>query len=198
MARNKEERKDSASEIVDRRLAKALAHPMRVQILAVLSRRSISPVEFSRESGESLSDVSYHFRRLEELECAEVIRTVPVRGSTQHFYRGTKRPLLSEGDWKQLPLAIRGGVTGAVLQTFVDRASEAIAAGTYDARDDSHLSWTPMVVDEEGWTELAEILKSALEAAGEIEVKAAQRLAQGDSPGINATFALASFESPKG
>jgi DNA-binding transcriptional ArsR family regulator len=193
----RKEKKAGATEIVDRRLAKALAHPMRVQILAVLSYRSISPVEFSRESGESLSDVSYHFRKLEELECAEVVRTVPVRGSTQHFYRGTKRPLLGEGDWKQLPPAIRGGVTGAVLQSFVDRASEAIAAGTYDARDDSHLSWTPVMVDEEGWVELAEILATALDRATEVEVKSAQRLAKSGEEGFNATFALASFESPK-
>jgi DNA-binding transcriptional ArsR family regulator len=188
--------KKGSAEIVDRRLAKALAHPMRVQILAVLSHRSISPVEFSRETGESLSDASYHFRKLEELECAEIVRTVPVRGSTQHFYRGTKRPLLVEGDWKRLPPAIRGGVTGAVLQTFVDRASEAITSGTFDSRDDSHFSWTPATLDEEGWSELAKLMESTLEAATEIEVRAAQRLAEGGTEPVNVTFALASFESP--
>ncbi|MEX2106606.1 MAG: winged helix-turn-helix domain-containing protein [Solirubrobacterales bacterium] len=176
---------------------KALAHPLRVQILAVLSRRSISPAEFSRESGEPLSDVSYHFRKLEDLECAEVVKTIPVRGSTQHFYRATKRPLLTEGDWKKLPLAIRGGITATILQTFVEHAAEAIVAGTYDARDDSHLSWTPMVVDEEGWRELAELLKTSLESAAEIEVRAARRMAKSESKGFSATFALASFESPK-
>jgi hypothetical protein len=188
--------KKGSAEIVDQRLAKALAHPMRVEILAMLSHRSISPVEFSRETGESLSDASYHFRKLEELECAEIVRTVPVRGSTQHFYRGTKRPLLVEGDWKQLPPAIRGGVTGTVLQTFVDRASEAITTGTFDSRDDSHLSWTPVALDEEGWSELAQLLESTLASATEVEVKAAQRLAKGGGEPINATFALASFESP--
>jgi DNA-binding transcriptional ArsR family regulator len=190
------DRKNSSVEIVDRRLAKALAHPMRIQILAILSHRSISPVEFSRETGESLSDASYHFRKLEELECAEIVRTVPVRGSTQHFYRGTKRPLLVEGDWKQLPPAIRGGVTGTVLRTFVDRASHAIEAGTFDARDDSHFSWTPVTLDEEGWLELGELLEATLEKATEVEVRAAQRLAKDGAEPINATFALASFESP--
>lgn len=188
--------KKGSAEIVDQRLAKALAHPMRVEILAMLSHRSISPVEFSRETGESLSDASYHFRKLEELECAEIVRTVPVRGSTQHFYRGTKRPLLVEGDWKQLPPAIRSGVTGTVLQTFVDRAAEAITTGTFDSRDDSHLSWTPVALDEEGWSELAQLLESTLASATEVEVKAAQRLAKGGGEPINATFALASFESP--
>lgn len=185
-----------APEIVDQRLAKALAHPLRVRILAALSQRRLSPVEFSRETGESLGTVSYHFRKLEKLGCAEVVATAPRRGSTEHYYRGTKRALFAEGDWKQLPKSIQGGVSAAVLQTFVERARAAIEAGTFDSRDDSHFSWVPLHLDEEGWKSLASILERTLAEVMELEAEARERLGSSGEAGVTATFALAAFESP--
>lgn len=192
-----EEKGVAAPEIVDPRIAKALAHPLRVRILATLSHRSISPVEFSREAGVPLSDAAYHFRKLEEFECAEVTREVPVRGSTQHFYRGTTRPLLGDDAWKYLPVSIRGGISGMIWQTLLERAAEAMEAGTFDIRDDRHFTWTPFTVDEEGWSELTALQAETLEKATEIGVRSAERMAASDDEGVNTTFALACFESPK-
>lgn len=185
-----------AAHLMDPRIGLALAHPIRVQILATLSHRSISPVEFSRESGHSLSDVAYHFRKLEKLECAEVVRTSPVRGSTQHFYRGTTRPLLGDEAARQLPESIRAGMSGMVFQTLFERFSEAVQAATFDSRPDRHFTWTPTILDEQGWTELTELLMSTLEAGNEIGERAAQRIAEDGEPGFNATFSLTCFESP--
>jgi len=184
------------SQLMDPRIGLALAHPIRVQILAALSHRSISPVEFSRESGHSLSDVAYHFRKLEKLECAEVVKTSPVRGSTQHFYRGTTRPLLGDEAARQLPESVRAGMSGMVFQTLFERFSEAVEAATFDSRADRHFTWTPTVLDEQGWTELTELLMATLEAGGEIGARAAQRLAEDEEGGFNVTFSLTCFESP--
>jgi DNA-binding transcriptional ArsR family regulator len=186
-----------ASEIVDPRIVKALSHPLRVQILATLSHRTISPAEYSREYGKPLSDVAYHFRALEKLECAEVVRTAPVRGSTQHFYRGTRRPVLNDRAWQELPQAIQAGISGAALQDLIGRVAEAVRSGTFDSRPDRHLSWTPLTVDEQGWDELMEILEAALAQATEAEIAAAKRIAKSGEEGINATFALVGFESPR-
>ncbi|HZO04934.1 MAG TPA: winged helix-turn-helix domain-containing protein [Solirubrobacterales bacterium] len=192
----KKKRDAGASSIIDPRIVKALSHPTRVQILATLSHRSISPAEFSREYGQPLSDVAYHFRKLEKLECAEVVRTVPVRGSTQHFYAGTRRPLLDDRAWKQLPKSIQPGISSAAIQDLFGRFAEAVRTGTFDARDDRHLSWTPLCVDEEGWEEMVALLWSTLEEGNEIGVRAAQRMAQNGNKGFNITFSLAGFESP--
>jgi len=186
-----------SSKLVDPRIAKALAHPLRVRILATLSHRSISPVEFSRETRVPLSDVAYHFRKLEEFECAEITREVPVRGSTQHFYRGTTRPLLGDDAWKYLPASIRGGISGMLWQTLIERAAEAMEAGTFDSRDDRHFTWTPYTVDEEGWSELTKLQAETLDEATAIEVRSAERMARSREAGVNTTFALACFESPK-
>jgi DNA-binding transcriptional ArsR family regulator len=190
--------KPATPQLVDPRIAKALSHPIRVQILAMLSHRSVSPVEFSRETGHSLSDVAYHFRKLEKLECAEIVRTAPVRGSTQHFYRSTTRPLLDDDASRQLPEAIRGGISGMIFQTLLERFAKAVEAGTFDARADRHFTWTPTRLDEQGWSEMVALFESTLEAGNEIGVRSAQRLGESGGRGFNATFSLACFESPPG
>lgn len=185
-----------ASRIVDPRIVKALSHPLRVQILATLSHRTISPAQFSREHSVEVSDAAYHFRKLEKLECAEVVRTAPVRGSTEHFYRGTRRPVLSDRAWRKLPRAVQAGISGAALQDLFGRVSDAVRSGAFDARPDRHLSWTPLQVDRRGWDELMEVLETARSRAAEVEHSAAKRLAEGGEEPIRATFALMGFESP--
>src|SRR6476620_5064474 len=54
----------------------ALGHPTRRQILREMTERL----------GDTLSNVSYHFRVLAEAGVLKLVSTKPVRGSTQHFY----------------------------------------------------------------------------------------------------------------
>lgn len=185
-----------AVEIIDPRLAKALANSLRVEILAVLSHRHISPVQFTREYGGRLSRVSYHFKVLEGYGCIELVEKVPRRGAVEHIYRSAKRPLLGDSDWGELPKSIQAGVSGAILQTLIARVSNAIEEGTFDSRDDRHFTWTPLMVDEEGWVEITKILKSALMQATEVEERSSNRMAGSGETPIAATVAFASFESP--
>lgn len=77
---------------MDRRLTKAIGHPLRLQILALANQRTISPSEYSEEMGASLSTVSYHFRKLADLGFLELVEEIPKRGAREHRYRG-RRPL---------------------------------------------------------------------------------------------------------
>ncbi|MFL5898693.1 MAG: helix-turn-helix domain-containing protein [Solirubrobacterales bacterium] len=82
---------------------KAMEHPLRARILRTLVERGVmSPAELTRALGADLSDVSYHVRRLEELECAELVETRPVRGAVEHFYRAIERHLIDTDEWEQL------------------------------------------------------------------------------------------------
>jgi DNA-binding transcriptional ArsR family regulator len=183
-------------DLIDRRLTKALSHPMRVQILALVNQRVLSPKEFSREYNEPLSNVAYHFRELEKLDCIELIEERPGRGSHQHFYKGARRGIVSDADWKQLGKAVQAGVSTAALQDFIGRSVQAIMAGTFDARDDSHFSWTALSLDQQGWDDLVESMTRMLDDTLNIEAEAAERLAGSKEKPIPATFALAGFESP--
>lgn len=195
MAKRKRKVKKGA-EILDPRLAKALANTLRVEILAVLSHRRISPVGYVREYGGKLPSVAYHFKVLESYECIELAETVKRRGALEHIYRCSKRPLLGDGDWKLLPLSVRGGISGAILQTLIERSRRAIEEGTFDAREDRHFTWTPLQVDEKGWKEITSLLASTLARLEKIEAKSNTRLAKNKVKPIPTTVALAGFESP--
>ncbi|HEU4658563.1 MAG TPA: winged helix-turn-helix domain-containing protein [Capillimicrobium sp.] len=67
-------------------MQRALAHPVRAQILGELTKRPASPSQLADAVGESVGVVSYHVRVLVEAGLAELVGTVPKRGALQHFY----------------------------------------------------------------------------------------------------------------
>ena len=179
------------------RLLKILAHPTRLKILGVLSSRDISPAEYARENREDVSNVAYHFRQLTKMGCAEVVDTKPARGSTEHFHRATHPVVFDDEIWATMPAPAHLAVSHTILEDLFGRIREAFVAGTFDARADSHFTWTPMVVDEQGWTEMTAILMRAFEDVARVNDESAERLAKSGEPGIEATAALIGFESPK-
>jgi DNA-binding transcriptional ArsR family regulator len=192
--KTKTKAKEKSQTGVDQRLVKALAHPLRVQILAILNERMASPNELSKELDEGLSQVSYHVKVLKDFECIEMVKTEPRRGAVEHYYRATSRAFLADRDWQHLPDSIKPGVTTSVLQMIMDDVVGAINGGTFNARDDVHMSWTPGVVDEQGWSELVELLEGTLNRGIEIQSKAAARLTKSGDEGIPATVVLMGFE----
>jgi DNA-binding transcriptional ArsR family regulator len=81
---------------------KAMGHPLRAEILHILSERTASPAEMARELGAELSNVSYHAKQLVAFECAELVDIQVVRGALEHFYRATERPLIDLEEWLTL------------------------------------------------------------------------------------------------
>jgi len=179
---------------VDQRLIKALAHPLREDILAILNERVASPNELAKGLGEGLSQVSYHVKVLKDCECLELVKTEPRRGAVEHYYRATARAFLSDRDWERLPDAARAGLSVGLLQGIVDDAMAALRAGTFEARGDRHLSWTPLIVDEEGWQDLVALLAETLEGVLDIQAKSAGRLAETDE-GISAAVTIMGYEA---
>src|SRR6476619_3690861 len=108
-----------AGETSEARIAKALAHPLRARILQRLGERVASPGDLATELNAPLGVVSYHVRMLREYECVELVRTEPVRGALQHFYKATARPTLEAAEWRKLPSGLRKELSGASLQDLV-------------------------------------------------------------------------------
>jgi DNA-binding transcriptional ArsR family regulator len=180
---------------IDQRLVRALGHPVRVQALIVLNERIASPNEISKELDQTVGHVSYHIKVLKECECIELVDTAPRRGAMEHYYRATDRAFLNAEEWASLPSSIRPGMSASLLQTVMNDASDALMAGTFDKRTDRHLSWTPMIVDEQGWDELKTGLEGFLERIFDIQSSSAERLAAEDAPGIPVTVAMMCFEA---
>jgi len=186
----------TSPEGITQQLAKALAHPLRVRILTSLHKGISSPNQLSQELGEPLGNVSYHVKTLLEYDCVELVKTEPRRGAVEHFYRATERAFFSASDWEKIPASARKGISGSVLEMIGHDASEALIAGSIDARTDSHVSRTPLVIDEKGWTELTELLSDTLNRAIEIQEESATRLAEDKADPIATKLGILHFESP--
>ena len=67
----------------------ALAHPLRRRILRHMVEvgDEVSPHELAKTLNQPLSRLSYHVTVLVQCRAVELVRTEPVRGATQHFYR---------------------------------------------------------------------------------------------------------------
>ena len=179
----------------DSTLLKALAHPVRARALTVLNQRIASPSELAAEQEEAVGYVAYHVRVLHELELIELVDTRQVRGATEHFYRGTVKPYLSDEFWEQLPEDARNGVSVAGLDVLNQAIRHAFEAGTFDARLDRHLSNLSVNLDEQGWREAGDLLKKCLKGLMQIGAEAESR---NGHEAMRATFGLMGFESPSG
>lgn len=186
----------TSPEGITQQLAKALAHPLRVKILTSLHKGISSPNQLAQELGEPLGNVSYHVKTLLEYDCVELVKTEPRRGAVEHFYRATERAFFSDAEWAKIPASARKGISGVILEAIGTDATEALVEGTIDARTDSHVTRTPLVLDEQGWNDLNEALKGTLDRATEIQEEAAARLAESKKDGFPTKLAILHFESP--
>lgn len=183
--------------LIDRRLTKAIAHPLRLQVLALASERTISPSEYSEETGASLSTVAYHFRKLFELGFLELVEEIPKRGSKEHRYRACRRAMGGNGDWQELDRATQAGVRIAGFQDLIARCTQAVSAGSFDSRDDAIFYWAGGNMDETGWEEFVEASRQLIERVKAIEDASAERAAEGGEECFPTTFAITAFESPR-
>jgi DNA-binding transcriptional ArsR family regulator len=186
----------TSPEGITQQIAKALAHPLRVRILSSLHKGISSPNQLAQELGEPLGNVSYHVKTLLEYDCVELVKTEPRRGAVEHFYRATDRAFLSDSDWAKIPASARKGISGVLLESIGQSATEAMAAGTIEARSDSHLTETPLQLDKKGWSDLNKVLADAVKKASSIQKEAKQRLKDEDSDPITTKLAIMHFEVP--
>ncbi|HET7416936.1 MAG TPA: helix-turn-helix domain-containing protein [Solirubrobacterales bacterium] len=179
----------------DKRLAKALSHPLRTEIIAILSDRCASPRELADVLGEELSNVSYHTQELLKLSCIEVVDHERVRGAVKTRYRATMKMFLDDEDWEQLSLGTRTGISINAVNEAIQRATHAVEKGTFDRRKDRFIATLKMDVDERGWRDTKTAVRIAFDRLREIEDEAANRKAEGAKT-FRMTASLLTYESP--
>ena len=163
------------SDIGDPRLVKALAHPLRVQILGVLEERVASPSDLAEELGAPLGNVSYHVRTLADLGLLKLVRRRTRRGAVEHYYQARARATVSDEAWSQVPSVVRKSMVGVALEQAVEHAIAAAAAGGFDT-DDSSLTRHSLALDETGAREACEALDRLHDELAAIQERSADRL----------------------
>ncbi len=184
----------SYADVTDSRVVKALAHPLRVEILAALEDRVASPNELAGELQADLGSVSYHVRRLVHLGFLKQVDQVPRRGAIEHYYTAIVGPRITDTAWSNVPTIVKRAMVGATIETVGRLVTAAAGAGGFDIAD-AHLTRTPVVVDQRGWHDLAEELRSLTERMAEIQRDSATRLAESPGPENQATVVLMLFDS---
>jgi DNA-binding transcriptional ArsR family regulator len=163
--------------IDDPRYVKALSHPLRVRILALLQERTASPRELAEWLDATLGTVSYHVRTLHDFGLIELVRTSQVRGAIAHHYRAKVRPRVSDEAWASAAPIVKQAAVGAALQTVDDYARASAAAGGFD-RGEAHLTRTNLRLDEKGWKAAAKACEKLVTDLAKVEDAAAKRLAK--------------------
>lgn len=161
--------------IDDPRYVKAMSHPLRVRILAMLDERMASPNQLATWLHTSLGTVAYHVRTLEQLGLIELVDETRVRGAIEHHYRSRARPSVTAEGWSAAPAIAKQAAVGASLDVIADYARASAAAGGFD-RAEAKLQRVLMRLDAKGLTELAKACDELRARAERIEAAAAKRL----------------------
>lgn len=160
----------------DPRYVKAMSHPVRARIMAMLGEREASPKELSDWLGVSLGATAYHVRNLHNLGMIELVGESRVRGAVEHHYRASAELAPAGDDW----LAV---------------ARAAVDAGGFD-RADAILQRLSGKVDARGFAALGAEARKFLAKVDKIEADAAKRLARdGDEDAIEASVVLLAYEA---
>ena len=181
--------------IDDPRYVKAMSHPVRVRIMAMLSERKASPNELSQWLGTTLGATAYHVRTLHKLGLIELVDETRVRGAVEHHYKAKARPKVTEENWSKASPVAKQAAVGSQLRVVADYAQAAAAAGGFD-RGDAVLERKTATLDDKGFAQLTGEARKFLERVERIEADAAKRLAKAQGQGaVQAGVIALAFES---
>lgn len=190
--------KEPVPDPIDQRLVRSLAHPLRVRILELLTDHVASPTALAGQLEAALSDVAYHTRALDRYGALELVDTAQRRGATEHFYKAKPGAFVGGPTWRKVPHPVRGGISAATLQTFLDKAITALEAGTLDGRDDTVFRWMPLHLDEQGWKEVVAVMEEATKLMLSAHLRSQDRLSEtGGKGAVSTVVGQAAFETAK-
>ena len=187
------DRANPAVTLNDPKYVKALAHPLRIRILALLAERDASPVQLLPHLDATLGTVAYHVRLLEKLGLVEEVDTRQRRGATEHVFRA-RPPLISDEAWAAASPMTKQVFASAALSQVAQFANQSAMAGGFE-RADAHITRSALKLDEQGWSTLAEASKRWLDEIFRIQAEAAERLEESSDTGLDVGAVIMVFEA---
>lgn len=165
--------------VVELAISYAVNHPIRLDCLAILIVRVASASEIAKELGIGTSAAAHHIAELHKDGVIEYVKTEvggSRRGASEHFYRATALPEVTEEDWLVMPHDGRRQMAGRVLQAIVAQSLAALRCQTMESDDRLHLGWQAIEVDEEGEDEVADLLEQTSERFKQVKAQNLARL----------------------
>lgn len=186
------------TDIDDPRYVKAMSHPLRVRILAMLDERVASPNQLAGWLGATLGTTAYHVRVLEQLGLIELADETRVRGAVEHHYRAKGRPMVSAQAWSEVTQIAKQAAVGSSLKIIDEYAQASGASGGFD-RPEAHLSRTRVKLDVKGWKQLMTTTLRYVEKVEGIERAALERMERKPHAEVEseATVVVMNFEGAR-
>jgi DNA-binding transcriptional ArsR family regulator len=176
-------------------LYKALAHPLRREILAWLIERSAgSPSEMSRDLAADLTDISYHARQLEKYGAIELVEQKPTRrGSPEHIYRPMARVILSDEEIGAMSTADRQVFAAQIVQMMMVDLRKGFQAGAFGKRSDWELLHHILTLDREGYQRVRDLYQKVEDELFQIQAASDERRSSSNERPLRVSASLSSF-----
>jgi hypothetical protein len=169
---------------------------LRVRIVAASHLREVTPKEIADEEGLPVATVQYYFGLLEEERWIHVCRREQAGGGVRQYYTADRVKWIKVEEFEQMNDEQRFETSEGVLMHYLNICRQALTEKTLDARPDSHLSHTPMGLDQEGWEDMQKEADRWLERSLEIKVEAAMRMRESGEEPIPTVVHIGAFEIP--
>jgi hypothetical protein len=193
-------RKTSSPAPWPQRIGRVFADRLDLEIVNELNRATMTPAQLQTALGGASSQTYLRrCKRLADLGWAVNVDTVTggsLHGASVYRFRAAA-PDVSESDiYERIPIRARKGPAWKVFESFVETSLTAVGAGSFNRRLDPHLTLSPLLVDEVGWTRMTKTLRSFEDALERVEVDLAMRRRRKGLSGFQASFLLSSFRAP--
>jgi|SRR5215203_148600 len=188
----------SAGTATQAELIEAMRHPLRAEILIVLSERIASARGLEseltkRHEGVTYETIAYHFRKLQALNCIELVREDKSRGGAEKFFRATVRAVFDTADVKELSRFSAQSQYVSIAQTLVGELSKSLDQGLFVSEEDSTLLRTVHLLDKDGLHKLGEMMLDFNERLIELDAESAERRLQTGEEALPVTTGLLAF-----
>ncbi|HEX9967308.1 MAG TPA: helix-turn-helix domain-containing protein [Solirubrobacterales bacterium] len=176
-------------------VVRALANPKRIRILDVLADGPASPGEIGARIGEAPPVIGYHLAVLRAAGCVRLAEDAPVRGVDRPYELAPGATLTRRVGPSAAVSPAPGHPPASVVQSVLERGRRRHGEDLFGERKDQ-LSCASIVVDRKGWQEISAAIGEALDRISTAHERSTERLSAGAGEGIEATIAVATFESP--
>jgi len=182
------------------RVGKVFTDQLNLAIVEELNKETMTPAELQATlGGTSSQGFLRRCKRLTDLGWAVNLDTKTggsLHGARVYHFRAAA-PNVSESDiFERIPATDRHGMSWEAFQRFIATSIAAMDAGTFNSRFDRHLTMSPLLVDEIGWTQVTKALHTFREILLQLEKKLAKQNLSNKTKGFQAAFLLSSFETP--
>jgi hypothetical protein len=176
------------------RMAKVFGDSLNMEILDALHHEALSPTQLKAklEAEESLQAIDRKCQTLTEL--GWLLRLGAISDPPPVFYKAAGPEAFDADLWGGIPVEAQMTESWPVFDDFCRKAEEALRQGSFNARQDRHVTFCTFLLDARGRRQVSLALERCDEQLRKVERDARHRAVQ---PPHVATFLMARFEDPE-